>query len=159
MKSQTSRVTSAIALVALASLAGCTPADFQNITDGSGSSDFSASTGEQSHVMSENLVLIEFPLGDEPVLAHSSNTRDSIDTSVFTPRTGRVSIYSDCIGTGRMTISLGNAVETSRDCRISADNSAHRDDLAIDAAGSYSVSVSMTEDQPWTVTVTELPQE
>ncbi|MGV8851320.1 MAG: hypothetical protein ACOH1M_01980 [Rhodoglobus sp.] len=109
--------------------------------------------------MSENIVLIEFPLGGVPVLAHSSNTRDSIDTSVFTPRTGRISIYSDCIGAGRITISLGNAVETSRDCRISVDDCAHRDDLAIDAAGSCSVSVSITEDQPWTVSVTELPKE
>ncbi|QAV69371.1 hypothetical protein ESZ53_02290 [Salinibacterium sp. UTAS2018] len=109
--------------------------------------------------MSENLMLIEFDVDGERVLAQSSNENEFIDTSAFTPTTGRIAIYSDCIGFGRITIALDDDIETSRVCRTNAEDAAHKDDLVVDASTSYSVSVSLTENQPWAVTVTELPPE
>lgn len=107
--------------------------------------------------MSESQILIEFDVQDEKVLAENSHLSESINTTAFTPKTGRVAIYSDCIGPGRLTIALGVGTETSRECRTSTEDAVHRDDLVIDASGRYSASISMTNEQPWAVTVTELP--
>ncbi|MEV8254110.1 hypothetical protein AB0O95_09125 [Rhodoglobus sp. NPDC076762] len=158
------RLAIAAAAISLGALAGCTSADINiagsdsrglDVKDSTGGSDL----GSEAHVMSESQMVVEFDVQGEKVLAQNSHLSESIDMSAFTPKTGRVAIYSDCIGPGRLTIALGAGTETSRDCRTSAEDAVHRDDLVIDASGRYSVSVSMTNEQPGAVTVTELPPE
>ncbi|GHD76891.1 hypothetical protein CLV85_1657 [Salinibacterium amurskyense] len=162
MSSPLIRLGIAAAMISLGALAGCTSADLNIVGSDSRELEVEDSTGgsdsrSEAHVMSESQILVEFDIQDEKVLAQNSHLSESIDMTAFTPKTGRVAIYSDCIGPGRLTIALGDGTETSRECRTSAEDAVHRDDLVIDASGRYSVSISTTNEQPWAVTVTELP--
>ena len=163
MSSPLIRPTIAAAALSLVTLAACTSADSDDTGGDSRGLDVGTgdreSGGAEAYVMSESQILIAFDVQDEKVLAQNSHLSESIDASAFTPKTGRVAIYSDCIGPGRLTIRLGAGTETSRECRTSAQDAAHRGDLVIDASGRYSVSISITNEQPWAVTVTELPPE
>lgn len=54
-------------------------------------------------VMSAIPELVAFDTGNEVVLATSSNGVGSIDVSQLIPTTGRLAIYFDGVGVGRMT--------------------------------------------------------
>lgn len=108
-------------------------------------------------VMSETPELMAFDTGGEVVLATSTNAGGSIDVSPFAPTTGRIAVYSDCVGPGRMTVSIGDVAQSSHDCRESSDDAVHLDELDIDPSGSYSIAVTTDNQQPWTVTVVALP--
>lgn len=108
-------------------------------------------------VMSETLELLKFDTGDGVVLATSTNAGGSIDVSPFAPTTGRIAVYSDCVGPGRMTVSIGDVAQSSHDCRENSDDAAHMDEMDIDASGSYSIAVTTDNQRPWTVTVVAAP--
>ncbi|QYH36244.1 hypothetical protein [Salinibacterium sp. M195] len=117
----------------------------------------SPSNMASNSVMSDTPALLEFDTGDETVLATSSNAGESIDVSPFTPTTGRIAVYSDCVGSGRITIAIGNVAEFSYDCRENADDAAHGDELDVDPSGSPSISVKTDNQELWTVTVVAVP--
>ncbi|MBH0115407.1 hypothetical protein I6E52_00925 [Salinibacterium sp. NG253] len=108
-------------------------------------------------VMSETPELLAFDAEGEAVLATSTNAGSSIDVSPFVPTTGRIAVYSDCVGSGRMTVSIGDVAQSSHDCRENSDDAVHLDEMDIDANGSYSIAVTTDNQQPWTVTVVALP--
>ena len=108
-------------------------------------------------VMSETPDLLELEAGDETILATSTNAGESIDVSPFTPTTGRIAVYSDCVGPGRITITIGSVAESSYACREGSADLAHRDDMDIDPSGTYSIAVRTDNQQLWTVTVVALP--
>lgn len=117
----------------------------------------SALSTATNSVMSETPDLLEFDAGDETILATSTNAGESIDVSPFAPTTGRIAVYSDCVGPGQITITIGNVAEISYDCRESSDDVAHRDDMDIDPNGTYSIAVRTDNQQLWTVAVAALP--
>ncbi|MBH0024232.1 hypothetical protein [Salinibacterium sp. SWN248] len=143
------------AAAVMAMLTGCTGASEADVEVRVHAPDRTNTASDS--VMSETPELMAFDTGGEVVLATSTNAGGSIDVSPFAPTTGRIAVYSDCVGLGRMTASLGDVAQPSHDCRENSDDAVHLDEMDIDPSGSYSIAVTTDNQQPWTVTVVALP--
>ncbi|MBH0128939.1 hypothetical protein [Salinibacterium sp. NK8237] len=147
----------AVAAATLIALSGCTSSPQTSIVGESRAA--TPVQTENDSVMSEIPDLLEFDTRDEDILATTTNAAEFIDASPFTPTTARIAVYSDCVGTGSMTIAISNVAQSTHECRQGSDKTAHRDEMDIDPNGSYSISVNTDAEQLWTVTVVSvLPQ-
>lgn len=103
------------AAAVMAILTGCTGASEADVEVGVHAPDRTNTASDS--VMSETPELMAFDTEGEVVLATSTNAGGSIDVSPFIPTTGRIAVYSDCVGSGRMTVSLSNVAQSSHECR------------------------------------------
>jgi hypothetical protein len=135
-------------------LSGCTTATTPNGDERPAAPSQATTTRDAD--MSASLELDELGPSDEVVLATSTNVYGIGSLSPFTPTTGRIAIYSDCIGAGHITITVDDVAESSRDCREHPDEPSHRDELDIDPNGVFAVTVTADGDQVWSVTVSSV---